>query len=103
MDNQKEKQLATTITDAINGLFDQQKFCDAMSKEHRALQYDFTNLCLNWLARCSDMYDDGNYDARNELACILGKTLINYMKSDDFTKGVSHERLGKDVKKSQGV
>ena len=89
MDNQKEKQLVTTITDAINGMFDQVKFCEAMSHEHRALQHDFTNLCLNWLAKCSEMYDEGNYDGRNETACVISKTLMNYIHSDDFMKGVN--------------
>ena len=82
----KEKQLATIITDAINGSFDHKVFCESMSREHRYLQYEFTNLCLNWLAQCRKMYNDGNYDGRNEYACKMGKELWDYIDSDKFMK-----------------
>lgn len=82
----KEKQLAITITDAINGMFDPKIFCEAMSREHRTLQHDFTNLCLNWLDQCRKMYNEGNYDGRNEHACLMGKTLWDYIDSDQFMK-----------------
>lgn len=83
---EKEKQLATTITDALNGMFNSKKFCEAMSREHRALQSDFTNLCLNWLEQCRKMYNEGNYDGRNEHACLMGKALWDYIDSDKFMK-----------------
>lgn len=83
---EKEKQLAATITDAINGMFNPKVFCEAMSKEHRALQHDFTNLCLNWLDQCRKMYNEGNYDGRNEHACLMGKALWDYIDSDKFMK-----------------
>ena len=86
--NVKEKQLATTITDALNGCFDPKIFCEAMSREHRTLQHDFTNLCLNWLAQCRKMYNEGNYDGRNEHACLMGKALWDYIDSDKFMKEV---------------
>lgn len=82
----KERQLATTITDAINGCFDHKVFCESMSREHRYLQYEFTNLCLNWLAQCRKMYNEGNYDGRNEYACKMGKELWDYIDSDKFMK-----------------
>lgn len=82
----KEKQLATTITDAINGMFDPKDFCEAMSKEHRYLQHEFTNLCLNWLKQCRSMYDEGRYDGRNENACLMGKAIWDYIDSDKFMK-----------------
>lgn len=82
----KEKQLATTITDAINGSFDPKVFCEAMSTEHRYLQYEFTNLCLNWLKQCRNMYNEGRYDGRNEHACLMGKAIWDYIDSDKFMK-----------------
>ena len=85
MDN-KEKQLASTITDALNGCFDPKIFCEAMSREHRYLQHEFTNLCLNWLAQCRNMCNEGNYDGRNEYACLMGKALWDYIDSDKFMK-----------------
>lgn len=83
---EKEKQLATTITDALNGMFDSKIFCEAMSREHRALQHDFTNLCLSWLEQCRKMYSENNYDGRNEHACLMGKALWDYIDSDKFMK-----------------
>jgi hypothetical protein len=83
---EKEKQLAITITDALNGCFDPKVFCEAMSREHRTLQHDFTNLCLNWLDQCRKMYNEDNYDGRNEHACLMGKALWDYIDSDKFMK-----------------
>lgn len=82
----KEKQLAIVITDAINGNFNFQTFCEAMSREHRTLQHEFTNLCLAWLKQCRSMYEDDNYDGRNEHACLMGKALWDYIDSDKFMK-----------------
>lgn len=82
----KEKQLASHITDALNGCFDPKVFCEAMSREHRTLQHDFTNLCLNWLDQCRKMYNEGNYDGRNEHSCLMGKALWDYIDSDKFMK-----------------
>lgn len=82
----KEKQLASTITSAINGSFNNKAFCEAMSKEHRALQFDFTNLCLAWLKQCREMHHDGRYDGRNEHACLMGKAIWDYIDSDKFMK-----------------
>lgn len=86
MNNEKEKQLAGQITDAINGIFNHKAFCEAMSREHRHLQWEFTNLCISWLNRCRTMYEEGNYDGRNEFACKLGKAVMDYVESDKFMK-----------------
>ena len=81
---EKEKQLATTITDAINGRFDNKAFTEYMSREHRTLQADFTALCLDWLFKCREMYEADNYDGRNEHACRTGKVLIDYIETGRF-------------------
>lgn len=81
---EKEKQLAITITDAINGSFNNKKFVEQMSKEHRTLQSEFTSLCLDWLLKCREMYEDNRYDGRNELACRSGKVLMDYLEKGDF-------------------
>lgn len=78
--NKKEKQLATTITDVINGRFSKKEFCDAMSREHRYLQGEFTELCIWWLEKCAEMYEQGNYDGRNKYACEAGKQITEFLK-----------------------
>lgn len=77
---EKEKQLAITITDAINSAFDYKKFVEQMSREHRTLQADFTTLCLEWLLKCREMFEDDNYDGRNKYACQTGKVLMDYIE-----------------------
>ena len=77
-DNEKEKRLASTITDALNPGINKRAFCEAMSREHRFLQQEFTTLCIWWLEKCRDMYEEGNYDGRNIYSCKAGKILMDY-------------------------
>lgn len=84
MDNNKEKQLATHITNEINCIFNRKAFCAQMRREHRSLQADFTNLCLEWLNTCRELYEDDYYDARNEHACRTGKVLMDYLDKGKF-------------------
>jgi len=76
----KEKQLASHITNEINCIFNYQSFVEQMSREHRTLQSDFTTLCLEWLLKCREMYEDGRFDGRNEHACKTGKVLMDYLE-----------------------
>ena len=39
---------------------------EAFSKDHRALQADVLELCYTIIEKASEMYENGNYDARNE-------------------------------------
>lgn len=77
---EKEKQLAITITDSINGAFSYKAFVEQMSREHRTLQADFTTLCIEWLRKCREMYEEDNYDGRNKYACQTGKVLMDYIE-----------------------
>lgn len=83
-DDKKEKNLVKTITDNLNSGINNKAFCEAMSHEHRTLQYDFTNLCLWWLEKCRDMYEEGNYDGRNVYACSTGKFLMDYYDKGEW-------------------
>lgn len=81
---EKEKQLATHITNEINCIFDYKSFVEQMSREHRTLQADFTTLCLEWLLKCREMYEADRYDGRNEHACRTGKVLMDYLEKGNF-------------------
>ena len=83
-DESKEKQLAIHITNEINCIFDYKAFVEQMSREHRTLQSDFTTLCLEWLLKCREMYEDGRFDGRNEHACRTGKVLMDYLEKGNF-------------------
>ena len=54
--------------------------CEAMSREHRYLQGEFTELCIWWLEKCAEMYEQGNYDGRNKYACQVGKQITEFLK-----------------------
>lgn len=77
--NEKEKQLAETITDALNGRFSKKQFCEAMSREHRYLQSEFTELCVWWFEKLAEMYDADKWDDRNKYACGLGKQVTEFL------------------------
>ena len=77
---EKEKQLAGIITDALNGRFSKKEFCEAMSREHRYLQGEFTELCVWWFEKLAEMYEQGNYDGRNEHSCKLGKEFMEFLQ-----------------------
>lgn len=79
--NEKEKNLAQHIANNLNSGISRKAFCEEMSREHRFLQYEFTNMCLWWLEKCREMYNEGNYDGRNEYACKAGKILMDYYDS----------------------
>ena len=80
----KEKQLATHITNEINCIFNYKEFVEQMSREHRSLQSDFTTLCIEWLLKCREMYEEDRYDGRNEHACRTGKVLMDYLDKGNF-------------------
>jgi hypothetical protein len=82
--NEKEKKLVEYITDNLNSGVSLKEFCEAMSHEHRTLQGDFTNLCIWWLEKCRDMYEEGNYDGRNVYGCKAGKILMDYYDKGEF-------------------
>lgn len=75
----KEKKLVNTITDVINGKFSKKEFCKAMSREHRYLQGEFTELCVWWFEKLAEMYEQENYDERNKYACQLGKQITEFL------------------------
>lgn len=58
----KESKLAQAITQTINGSFCEREFCEAMGHEHEFLQYEFTMLCLSWLKKCKELYNEDSDD-----------------------------------------
>lgn len=75
----REKELAKNVSNGINNMcFDKREFCEEMSREHRYLQSEFTELCISWLEKCAEMYEQGRYDGRNEYACKFGKDFVGW-------------------------
>lgn len=67
----KAEELAKEISNALNVFgFNYHKFNETMGREHRTLQYYFTQLCVEWLLYCgSDKYQ---FDERNETCHNIG-------------------------------
>ena len=79
MKEKKNEEKARAFTDLVNDMcFDYRGVCDMIAKKtHRALQENFTILCLEWLKKCAE--DDYRFDARNEYSHKIGKKLSQYI------------------------
>lgn len=78
---EQNKQNAEKVAEMLNVFgFDNDGFCDAMCRQHRTLQQNFTRLCIAWLATCAS--DDYRYDGRNEASHEVAKALINSQDAD---------------------
>lgn len=78
---EQNKQNAEKVAVMLNVFgFDNDGFCDAMCRQHRTLQQNFTRLCIAWLATCAS--DDYRYDGRNEASHEVAKALINSQDAD---------------------
>lgn len=73
-DMTREKELASAITDALNPFgFKRKAFCEAMSREHRALQSEWMELVCEFIRyAASDAY---GVDGRNEWVKTVCKKL----------------------------
>ena len=60
--------------------FDKKAFCELFTKEHRTIQQNFTELCIQWIMTCAD--DSYRYDLRNEDSHIRCKALVDSVDSD---------------------
>lgn len=79
--DERNKQNAERVAEMLNVFgFDNDGFCDAMCRQHRTLQQNFTRLCIAWLATCAS--DDYRYDGRNEASHEVAKALINSQDAD---------------------
>ena len=72
--DEKSVKIVEELSDYVNGSCRPKEFCNAMSREHRYLQNEFTLLCIEWLRTCGS--DDYRYDGRNEGSHNFGKMLI---------------------------
>ena len=63
---------------------DIKSFVEEFTREHRTLQQTFTGLCFLWLKELSKMYENGNYDGRNEASCKLANDIVNTLKDDMY-------------------
>ena len=72
--DEKSSKIVQELSEYVNRSLKPNEFCNAMSREHRYLQNEFTYLCIEWLRHCGS--DDYRYDGRNEHSHNFGKMLI---------------------------
>lgn len=79
MNNTMESNIANCLTNAINIMgFDPNKVAQELKRQHRALQEDFTRICMAWLKEVAS--PDYPYDARNECSHIAAKQMLHPTK-----------------------
>ena len=62
----------------VNGMCgDKEKVAELMCREHRYLQSQMFFVCMAYIRKMAENYDNGNYDLRNEYACQTAKQMIS--------------------------
>jgi len=91
------KELTNLITNHLNTYGDKSEaFNEAMSREHRTLQQNFTRLCLKWLEHVAS--DEYSTDGRNEQSKEIAQTLLagfKDLKAQEGYTGKSLEMMSK--------
>ena len=81
MTNEKMQENVNNVSRMLNNFgFNNDAFCELMTREHRTLQQSFTRLCIAWLATCAS--DDYRYDGRNEASHEVAKMLLDGKDND---------------------
>lgn len=78
--NEKDREIASTITTMLNGGGNPEGIAKAMTHEHRTLQQRFMRLCYEYIKLCAS--EDFLYDGRNEASVKLAKKMVSTL--DDF-------------------
>ena len=83
MEKTREEILAEYISNNINTYtFDNKKFNEKMSREHRTLQQQFTSICLAWIEYVGD--PEYQYDGRNEYSHKQCEKIVQFMKENNI-------------------
>jgi|TARA_B100001094_G_C17426676_1_gene437160 hypothetical protein len=86
------KELANEITNYLNTYGNKSiEFNEAMSREHRTLQQNFTRLCLGWIEHCAS--DDYRTDGRNEASQNTAKAILEGFEKVQAEKGYDGDTL----------
>ena len=70
---QRDTEIVKAVSNYVNGMgSDYAEFARLMSYEHRTLQQNFTNLCIEWLKQLANTT---NYDLRNESSVKFAQSI----------------------------
>lgn len=72
------KELYDQISMFVNRLgHNNKEVAEAFAKDHRTLQADVVQLCMTIILKAAQMYEEGNYDGRNEYVFSVCERLKN--------------------------
>ena len=76
----KDEWFARTFGDFVNGrMCSARKVAEAMARDHRYLQGQMFNVCLEYMKVLAENYEKGYYDPRNEYACKTSKRIVEFL------------------------
>lgn len=57
---------------------------EVMCNEHRWIQNEMFKVCLAYIKKLAENYEDGRFDGRNQYAAETSKKIIDYFKEIDY-------------------
>jgi hypothetical protein len=69
----------------VNGKLRSKKHvAEVMCREHRYLQNEMFKVCLEYIKKLAENYENGRFDPRNQYAAQTSKKIIDYFKEIDY-------------------
>lgn len=69
----------------VNGkLCSKQKVAERMCTEHRYLQQEMFKVCLEYIKKLAENYNNGYYDGRNEWSCQTSNMIVEALKEKNW-------------------
>lgn len=76
---------ASFFASFVNGkMHSREKVAELMANEHRYLQNEMFKVCLAYMKKLAENYNNGRFDARNEYACQLSSAMVGALKDLDL-------------------
>ena len=76
----KDELFAHQFSDYVNRCpNDFEKATDTMARDHRYLQQEMFKVCLSYMKKLAQAFQNGCYDPRNEWACKTASEAINHL------------------------
>ena len=82
----RAEEVVKTLSDFVNcySTPDFEEVIELMSREHRTLQQQMTQVCVMWLKHLSTLEEHNGYDLRNEASVKLAKRLLSEVEEHDL-------------------
>ena len=69
----------------VNGkMHSKEKVAERMCTEHRYLQQEMFKVCLEYMKKLAENYNNGYYDGRNEWSCQTSSMIVEALKEKNW-------------------